>query len=78
MQIIISAEQVALLRELVVPMNLAHLESDCEPPGFSIVISFVGPFGSFAMGQCGSQTVDLGEVEVQPIQGGWSLTDDAS
>lgn len=65
------------MRELVVPINIAHLESVCEPPGPTLTISSVGPFGGYAVGTCGSQTIDLGEVEIQPIQGGWSLTDGA-
>ena len=47
----------------------------CEPPGLSISNCFVGPLGSYTVGKRGSQTVDLGEVEVQPMQGGWALTE---
>lgn len=78
MQITISPEQVQLLRELVEPINLAHVDEECEPPGYSISISFCGPYGNYAMGRCGNQTVDLGELVVHPAQNAWTLTDEAT
>lgn len=72
MQITISPEQVQRLRELVEPINLAHLKEECEPPGFSILISFGGPYGNDAEARCGNQTVDLGEVGVMPAQLAWT------
>jgi hypothetical protein len=78
MHITISPEQVALMRALVVPINCAHLDAECEPPGFTIAITFLGPYGNYAVGQCGQQTVDLGEVSVDPCQGGWALSDDGN
>lgn len=77
MQITLSPEQVALMRAFIAPINAAHADAECEPPGFTITLSFVGPYGCFAEGQCGAHKVDLGEVEVTPFQGSWSLTDDA-
>lgn len=76
MLITISPEQVQLLRELVEPINLAHFNEECEPPGYSILISFGGPYGNNAVGRCGNQTVDLGEVAVHPAQNAWTLTDE--
>lgn len=76
MNIVISPEQVALLRSLVNPIFAAHVNAECEPPGYSISITFLGPYGSYASGHCGDSTVDLGEVSVQPEQAGWGLTDE--
>lgn len=73
MQITLSPEQVALMRAFVAPINAAHVEEECEPPGFTIAVTFVGPYGNFAVGQCGAQTIDLGEVDTAPVQGSWSL-----
>lgn len=77
MQITISPAQVQLLRELVEPINLAHFNEECEPPGYSIVISFGGPYGNEAVGRCGNQSIDLGAVAVHPPQNAWTVTDDA-
>ena len=74
MHITISPEQVQLLRELVEPINLAHFNEECMPPGYSILISFCGPYGNDAVGKCGNQTVDLGEVAVHPTQDAWTVT----
>jgi hypothetical protein len=76
MQITISPEQIQLLRELVEPVNLAHFNVECEPPGYSILISFGGPYGNDAVGRCGNQTVGLGEVLVHPAQDAWTVTDE--
>ena len=78
MMITISPQQIEHLRALVEPINLAHFNEECEPPGYSILISFGGPYGNVAVGRCGDQTVDLGEVGVHPAQNGWILTDEAS
>ena len=48
--------------EFVGSINLAHMEADCEPPGYSIIIGFAGPLGCNAMAKCGPQSVELGEV----------------
>ena len=74
MLITISPEQIQRLRELVEPVNLAHLNEECEPPGYSILISFGGPYGTVAEGRCWSQTVGLGEIEVHPAQYFWTPT----
>lgn len=76
MQITISPAQVQLLRELVEPINLAHFNEECEPPGYSIVISFGGPYSNEAVCRCGNQSIDLGEVAVHPPQNAWTVTDD--
>ena len=76
-QITISPEQVQLLRELVEPINLAHFNEECMPPGYSILIAFGGPFGNDAVAQCGNQSVDLGELVVNPAQDAWTLTNTA-
>ena len=76
MHIELSPEQVALLRSLVHPIFAAHVNAECDPPGFSISITFLGPYGIYATGHCGDSTVDLGEVSVQPEQAGWGLTDE--
>lgn len=75
MEIILSPEQVLLINSLVNPINIAHIDAGCEPPGFTIAISFLGPYGNDAVGQCGKQTVDLGEVTIRPPQSGWSVAD---
>lgn len=77
MLITISPEQVQLLRELVEPVNLAHFNEGCEPPGYSILISFGVPYGNDGVGQCGSRRVDLGEVVVHPAQHAWTVADEA-
>lgn len=71
MQITISPEQVERVRALVAPINVAHFEEGCEPPGYSITVYFGGPYGISAEARCGSQSVDLGEVLVQPTQDAW-------
>lgn len=75
MQITFTPEQVALLRTIIEPVYAAHAEAESLPPGFSIVIEFVGPYGTQAIGQCGNLTVDLGDVAVHPEQLHWGLTD---
>ncbi len=77
MLITISPEQVQRLRELVEPINRAHFNEECEPPGYSISISFYGPYGNDAVGWCGKQSVNLGEVLVHPAQHAWTVTDGA-
>ena len=74
--IVISPDQVALLRGLVDPIFAAHVNAECEPPGFTVSVSFLGPYGSFATGHCGNDSVDLGEVLLQPEQAGWALKDE--
>lgn len=64
MQITITPEQVALLRAMVEPVYAAHANADCEPPGFSITIEFLGPYGTHAVAECCGSTIDLGEVDV--------------
>lgn len=76
MQITISPEQIDRLRALVEPVNVAHVDDGCEPPGYSIEISFGGPYGNSAVARCGNQTVDLGEVAVLPAQDAWTATGD--
>lgn len=78
MLITISPEQIERMRELIEPINLAHFNDDCEPPGYSILMSFCGPYGNFAVGRCGNQTVDLGEFLVHPAQNAWTLADEAT
>jgi hypothetical protein len=75
MQITLSAEQVRTLREFIGRINTEHMEAECQPPGYSIVIGFAGPLGCDAVAKCGSQSVDLGEVQVSPEQNNWSPTD---
>jgi len=74
MQITLSDEQVKLLHDFIVPINHAHLDEQCEPPGYSIEISFAGPYGCDAVGRCGGRTVELGPVSVQPDQPHWAPT----
>ena len=75
MHIVITPEQIALLRDMVNPIFAAHVNAECEPPGFSVSITFLGPYGSYATGHCGNSSVDLGQVTVKPEQAGWGLTD---
>ena len=75
MQITLSAQQVQDLREFVAKIYTAHMEAECEPPGYSITIGFAGPLGSDAVAKCGTQTLDLGEVHVTPEQNSWMPTD---
>jgi hypothetical protein len=63
-RITITPEQVARLRAMVEPLHAAHANADCEPPGFSITIQFLGPFGTHAVAQCSGSTIDLGDVDV--------------
>lgn len=74
MQITLSPAQVKRLQDFIAPINLAHLEAECEPPGYSIEISFAGPFGCDAIGRCGQQTIELGAVSVDPDQPHWIPT----
>lgn len=77
MLITISPEQIERVRALVEPINAAHFDEDCEPPGYSIHIWFGGPYGTSAEARCGNQTVDLGEVSVHPAQNAWTASDAA-
>jgi hypothetical protein len=74
MQITLSDAQVNRLHDFVATINLAHLHEDCEPPGFSVVILFGGPYGQFAEGTCGGQRIALGPVQVFPEQPHWAPT----
>ena len=74
MQITLSAPQVQRLREFIAQISTAHLEAECEPPGYSITVSFAGPLGNDAAAQCGAHSLDLGEVQVSPEQNGWGPT----
>ncbi len=64
--ITLTAEQVKNANEFLGRINWAHLQEDCEPPGFDIVISVAGPFGQRAKILCGKQSIDIGDVAVEP------------
>lgn len=73
MHIELSTQQVALLRDFVNPIIAANVAAECEPPGFSVTVTFLGPYGTSAVGECGGRTIDLGDVSVLPEQHGWGL-----
>lgn len=73
MVITLSPDQIARLRAMIEPINQAHLEAECEPPGYTLTISFAGPYGVSLEAQCGRQTIDLGDVDVYPMQSAWTV-----
>lgn len=64
MVITLSAEQQAQLFAWLQPITEAHVNDDCEPPGYSLEIRVAGAWGCDAMASCGSQRLDLGDVSV--------------
>jgi hypothetical protein len=45
-------------------INWAHFAEECEPPGYDLVISISHVGINSAEARCGSQTLDLGDVDV--------------
>jgi len=41
-----------------------HVEGECEPPGYQLVVD-VTPFGHEAAARCGSLELELGDVVVE-------------
>lgn len=72
MRITLTPEQVQRLREFIGPVNVAHFNEECLPPGYEIVIAFAGPFGHWAIARFGKEELDLGAVGIEPLQGGWT------
>lgn len=65
MIITLSAEQQDQLFAWLRPINAAHANDGCEPPGYLLEIRVAGGiWGSDAMAVCGSQRLDLGDVSV--------------
>jgi hypothetical protein len=68
-----SAAQILKINDWIGKINFAHLHEESQPPGFEIVISFAGPFGQWADAVCGSEKIELGEVEIVPRPIGWRI-----
>lgn len=64
MVIALSAEQQNQLFIWLQPITQAHVNDECEPPGYSIEIRVAGPWGCDAVASCGSQRLELGGVSV--------------
>ena len=60
----LSKQQQTDLLEWSAKINWAHFEEECEPPGYDLVISVSHIGENYAEARCGSQVLDLGEVEV--------------
>lgn len=74
MTFFLTAEQVKLVNEWIGPINVAHFDEGCLPPGFEIVISFAGPYGCRASARSCGEELELGEVEISPEHNGsWCL-----
>lgn len=69
----LNSQQIDQVNRWIGEINMAHRQEECEPPGFEIVISFVGPWGQSAEAKCGSATLDLGDVVCNPPPAGWCL-----
>lgn len=69
----LSATQISKINDWMGKINVAHLNEECLPPGFEIVISFAGPFGHWADAVCEDKKLELGEVEITPPPMGWGI-----
>jgi len=60
----LSKQQQSDLLEWSAKTNWAHFSEDCIPPGYDLVISVSHVAEGWAEAKCGSQILDLGEVDV--------------
>lgn len=60
----LSKQQQIDLLEWSAKINWAHFDEECIPPGYDLVISVSHIEESWAEARCGSQILDLGEVDV--------------
>jgi hypothetical protein len=70
--ITLSHEQKITINEWIGNINIGHLNEECEPPGFDIVITVAGLYGTWAKVKCGNNELEIGEVEITPSPS-WSL-----
>jgi hypothetical protein len=78
MVITLSNDQVEQVRGFVGQINVANFNEECEPPGYDIVISFVGPYGTMGRARCEGNAIELGEIHVSPAQYFWLPTPPSS
>lgn len=64
LHICLSREQTACLLEWVGKITTAHVEADCEPPGYYLRIAVGAGYPSSIEATSGSSRLDLGDVEV--------------
>ncbi|MBK9494129.1 MAG: hypothetical protein IPO08_06225 [Xanthomonadales bacterium] len=64
MRIQLSAEQEQRILELVGADVAAHLDGDCEPPGWGLRVSFYAAVGNWVEVEVGNVVVDLGPAQV--------------
>jgi hypothetical protein len=60
-----SREQELRLLEWAAAIGQAHVSAECEPPGYNLIVAVTGAFGASARAECGSASIDLGEVNVE-------------
>ncbi len=67
MLIRLSAEQQNRLLAWNGKITAGHIEVECLPPGYDLVIS-VSSLGTTATARCGGMTLDLGDVEIEYLR----------
>ena len=70
--IILSHEQKTTINEWIEKINISHLNEECEPPGFDIIITVAGFYGTWGKVKCGNSELEIGDIEITPSPT-WSL-----
>ena len=68
MHICLSREQTTCLLAWSRKITTAHVEADCEPPGYYLKVSVGAGFPSSIEATSGSSRLDLGDVEVDLVK----------
>ena len=68
MHIRLSREQTKSLLEWAGKITAAHVEADCEPPGYYLHIAVGGGYPSSIEAISGSGRLDLGDIDVDLVE----------
>lgn len=68
MHIRLSREQTESLLEWAGKITTAHVEADCEPPGYCLQVSIGAGYPSCVEAISGSVRYDLGDVDVDLVE----------
>jgi hypothetical protein len=72
MLIRLSKQQESELLKWASSIASSHVEADCEPPGYELVITIAEPCTTTARAECGAASLSLGEVAVE-FEGAFSV-----
>lgn len=68
MHIRLSREQTKSLLKWARKITTAHIDADCEPPGYDLHIAIGGGYPSSVEAISGSSRLDLGDVDVDLLE----------